>query len=52
MATLTIRGLNGKVHARLRVQAICASRNATLATRNVEDFEGTGIRLLNRWDHD
>lgn len=31
------------------IAAICASRDATLATRNVADFEATGINLVNPW---
>lgn len=31
------------------IAAICASRSATLATRNERDFEGTGIRVTNPW---
>jgi toxin FitB len=34
-----------------QIAAICASRNATLATRNVKDFEDTGIELFNPWEH-
>ena len=33
-----------------QIAAICRARNATLATRNVNDFEGTGIELVNPWD--
>ena len=32
-----------------QIAAICASRQATLATRNTADFEATGISLLNPW---
>ena len=32
-----------------QVAAICASRQATLATRNIADFESTDISLLNPW---
>lgn len=35
-----------------QIAAICASRNATLATRNIKDFDDTGIELINPWDHD
>ncbi|GAA1676114.1 type II toxin-antitoxin system VapC family toxin [Glycomyces endophyticus] len=31
------------------IAAICASRGAALATRNVKDFEGTGVPLLDPW---
>lgn len=33
-----------------QIAAICASRGATLATRNTDDFEATGISLLNPWN--
>ncbi len=33
-----------------QIAAICAKRKATLATRNVKDFEGTGVVLVNPWD--
>lgn len=32
-----------------QIAAIARSRRATLATRNVADFEGCGIRLENPW---
>jgi predicted nucleic acid-binding protein len=32
------------------IAAICASRDATLATRDTSDFDGTGINLVNPWD--
>jgi hypothetical protein len=32
-----------------QIAAICASREATLATRNTADFEATGISLVNPW---
>lgn len=32
-----------------QVAAICASRRATLATRNTADFQTTGVALLNPW---
>lgn len=32
-----------------QIAAICASRHATLATRNIADFEETGIRLIDPW---
>ncbi len=31
------------------IAAICASRSATLATRNERDFEGSGIDVTNPW---
>lgn len=36
-------------HADAQIAAITASRGATLATRNTEDFEGTGISFDNPW---
>lgn len=33
-----------------QIAAICRSHDATLATRNTKDFEGTGIKLVNPWD--
>lgn len=33
-----------------QIAAICASRQATLATRNTADFEATDISLLNPWN--
>ena len=33
-----------------QIAAICAAHEATLATRNTGDFEGTGIDLVNPWD--
>ncbi|MGL5857074.1 MAG: type II toxin-antitoxin system VapC family toxin [Angustibacter sp.] len=32
-----------------QIAAICRVRNATLATRNTTDFEGTGISLVDPW---
>lgn len=32
------------------IAAVCASRGATLATRNERDFEGSGIDLVNPWN--
>ena len=32
-----------------QITAVCAARNATLATRNTSNFESTGIRLVNPW---
>ncbi len=34
-----------------QIAAICRAVGATLATRNVADFEGTGIDLVNPWTH-
>lgn len=33
-----------------QIAAICHVRGATLATRNVDDFEATGIDLINPWE--
>lgn len=33
-----------------QIAAICASRNATLATRNIDDFEAAGVDLINPWE--
>jgi toxin FitB len=32
------------------IAAICRDLSATLATRNIADFEETGIELINPWD--
>lgn len=32
-----------------QIAAICASRRATLATRNTGDFEQAGIKLVKPW---
>lgn len=32
-----------------QIAAICRSRNATLATRNTADFEGTGVDVVTPW---
>jgi len=31
------------------IAAVCRSRNAALATRNVPDFDGTGVEVINPW---
>ena len=31
------------------IAAVCRSHGATLATRNVSDFEGTGIEIIDPW---
>ena len=33
-----------------QIAAICASREAWLATRNAADFDATGISLINPWE--
>ncbi len=33
-----------------QIAAICASRQARLATRNAADFDGTGVTLINPWE--
>ena len=32
-----------------QIAAICRSRGAVLVTRNVRDFEGTGVKVINPW---
>ena len=32
-----------------QIAAICGAHHATLATRNVKDFEHTGITLVDPW---
>ncbi len=32
-----------------QIAAICLSREATLATRNVRDFEGVGVTVVDPW---
>lgn len=32
-----------------QIAAICVCREATLATRNTGDFDGTGVSLVNPW---
>lgn len=32
------------------IAAICLAQNAVLATRNVKDFEGTGVTVINPWE--
>lgn len=32
------------------IAAVCRAHNAPLATRNIRDFEGTGVELINPWD--
>jgi predicted nucleic acid-binding protein len=34
------------------IAAICATQSATLATRNVRDFQGLGLALINPWELD
>lgn len=33
-----------------QIASICRTRNATLATRNVKDFDRTGVDLVNPWN--
>ena len=33
-----------------QIAAIALSHNATLATRNVSDFEECGIKIVNPWE--
>ena len=32
-----------------QIAAICRAAGAALATRNISDFDGTGIKLINPW---
>ncbi|WP_007024447.1 type II toxin-antitoxin system VapC family toxin [Saccharomonospora iraqiensis] len=34
-----------------QIAAICRSHGIPLATRNTKDFSGTGVELLNPWNH-
>lgn len=34
-----------------QIAAICLSRGATLATRNIKDFEGLGVKLIDPWEY-
>jgi len=34
-----------------QIAAICVARGMTLATRNLPDFEGCGLDLINPWGH-
>ncbi|MCC3764864.1 type II toxin-antitoxin system VapC family toxin [Glycomyces sp. TRM65418] len=34
-----------------QIAAICVSRQAVLATRNIKDFDGLGITLINPWEY-
>jgi predicted nucleic acid-binding protein len=34
-----------------QIAAVCAQRGATLATRNVDDFDGLELNLINPWNH-
>ena len=33
-----------------QIAAICRTRECALATRNVRDFDGTGVRVVNPWN--
>lgn len=33
-----------------QIAAICMERGAVCATRNVKDFQGTGVKLFNPWE--
>ena len=35
-----------------QIAAIALDQGATLATRNMKDFAGCGVQLLNPWDYD
>lgn len=51
---MTSRQRRGRPIAVLDAQiaAVCLSRGAILATRNVRDFAGVGIELVNPWEFD
>ncbi|AFZ27183.1 putative nucleic acid-binding protein, contains PIN domain [Cylindrospermum stagnale PCC 7417] len=34
-----------------QIAAICYTHGATIATRNVSDFEGCGISIINPWEY-
>jgi predicted nucleic acid-binding protein len=34
-----------------QIAAVCVQHSATLATRNVDDFDGLGLNLINPWAH-
>lgn len=36
-------------HEDLMIAAVCKARNAPVATRNVKDFEGLGIDVIDPW---
>lgn len=33
-----------------QIAAICMSQGAAIATRNVKDFQDTGVRIINPWE--
>ena len=33
-----------------QIAAVCEARSATLATRNVKDFEDTGVTVVDPWN--
>lgn len=37
-------------HADCQIAAIARCRSASVATRDVDDFEGTGIEVINPWE--
>jgi hypothetical protein len=49
----TRRGMGKPIsQADAQIASICYSRQATLATRNVSDFEGCGMAIVNPWESD
>ena len=50
----TMRSNNGKpISAQdAMIAAIARAHGAAVATRNVKDFEGTGVKLINPWEHE
>lgn len=46
-----VEGAGGSISlADAQIAAVCRVHGATLATRNVKDFNGLGIDLVNPWD--
>lgn len=50
----TMRSTNGKPISvqDAMIAAIARAHGAAVATRNVKDFEGTGVKLINPWEHE
>jgi predicted nucleic acid-binding protein len=44
------RGGRPAATADLMIAAIAYCRNASIVTRNVADFEASGVAVVNRWD--
>jgi hypothetical protein len=39
----------GDLQSSALIAAVCRSRGAVLATRNLPDFDGTGVEIINPW---